>query len=43
MKLNVWAAAAAVILSTLPDISQARNTALYLPFEKVVTQMTQEK
>jgi uncharacterized protein YbjQ (UPF0145 family) len=43
MKLNVWAATAAVILSALPGISQARDTALYLPFEKVVTQMTQEK
>jgi hypothetical protein len=43
MKLNVWAATAAVIFSALPGISQARDTALYLPFEKVVTQMTHEK
>ena len=43
MKLKVWAAAAAVVLCTLPGISQARDTALYLPFDKVVAQMTQEK
>jgi hypothetical protein len=34
MKLKVWAATAAIVLGTLPGISQARDTALYLPFEK---------
>lgn len=43
MKLKVLAAAAAIVLGTLPGISQARDTALYLPFDKVVAQMLQEK
>ena len=43
MKLKMWAATAAIVLGTLPGISQARDTALFLPFDKVVAQMVQEK
>ncbi|WP_296247747.1 excinuclease [Pseudomonas sp. UBA4194] len=35
------ALATAFILATLPAVSQARDTALYLPFQKVVDEMTQ--
>ncbi|MFK3798004.1 excinuclease [Pseudomonas sp. NPDC088444] len=43
MKMKGLAATAAVVLGVLPGISQARDTALYLPFDKVVAQMIQEK
>jgi hypothetical protein len=43
MKMKILAATAAVVLSTLPGVSQARDTALFLPFDKVVAQMIQEK
>lgn len=42
MRLKTWTAAA-LLLCALPGISQARDTALYLPFEKVVQQMLAEK
>lgn len=42
-QLNIWAATLAIVCSALPGISQARDTALYLPFDKVVAQMLQEK
>jgi len=43
MRLKTWTAATALLLCALPGISQARDTALYLPFEKVVQQMLNEK
>ncbi|CAK13303.1 hypothetical protein [Pseudomonas entomophila] len=43
MRLKTWTAATALLLCALPGISQARDTALYLPFEKVVQQMLAEK
>ncbi|MDU9389532.1 excinuclease [Pseudomonas sp. zfem002] len=43
MRLKTWTATAALMLCALPGLSQARDTALYLPFEKVVQQMTAEK
>lgn len=42
MRLKVWSATAALMLCALPGLSQARDTALYLPFEKVVQQMYNE-
>lgn len=42
MQMKSWIAAAAVALSVLPGVSQARDTMLLLPFDKVVQQMTQE-
>lgn len=43
MRLKNLTAATALLLSALPSVSQARDTALYLPFEKVVQQMLAEK
>ncbi|MCI0913204.1 MULTISPECIES: excinuclease [Pseudomonas] len=43
MRLKTWTAATALLLCALPGVSQARDTALYLPFEKVVQQMLNEK
>lgn len=43
MKLKTLAAATALLLGTLPAISQARDTMLLLPFDKVVQQMLSEK
>ena len=43
MRLKNLTAATALLLAALPGISQARDTALYLPFEKVVQQMLAEK
>ncbi|MFD2640612.1 hypothetical protein [Pseudomonas japonica] len=42
MRLKTWTATAALMLCALPGLSQARDTALYLPFEKVVQQMYNE-
>ena len=42
MQMKSWIAAAAITLSVLPGISQARDTMLLLPFDKVIQQMTQE-
>ena len=42
MKLKSWIAAAAITLSALPAVSQARDTTHYLPFDAVIAQMTQE-
>lgn len=38
MPLKKIAVTAALLLSALPSISQARDTALFLPFEKVVAE-----
>jgi len=43
MRLKTLTAATALLLAALPGISQARDTALYLPFDKVVQQMLAEK
>lgn len=43
MRLKTWTATTALLLSALPGLSQARDTALYLPFDKVVQQMLTEK
>ncbi|MBA5705842.1 excinuclease [Pseudomonas fulva] len=43
MRLKSLTAATALLLAALPGLSQARDTALYLPFEKVVQQMLAEK
>jgi len=43
MRVKVWSATAALMLCALPGLSQARDTTHYLPFEKVVQQMTAEK
>lgn len=43
MRLKTLTAATALLLAALPSLSQARDTALYLPFEKVVQQMLAEK
>jgi len=43
MRLKTWTASATLLLCALPGLSQARDTALFLPFEKVVQQMTAEK
>lgn len=40
MQLKKLATTAAFLLATVPAISQARDTALYLPFDKVVKEMT---
>jgi len=40
MQLKSWIAAMAIVLSVLPAVSQARDTALYLPFQKVINDMT---
>ncbi|MDZ5604913.1 excinuclease [Pseudomonas sp. RP23018S] len=42
MRLKTLTASAALLLCALPGISQARDTALYLPFDKVVKQMQAE-
>jgi len=38
MKTNLWATAATLILCSLPGLSQARDTVLNLPFDKVVAE-----
>ncbi|KPA92449.1 MULTISPECIES: hypothetical protein [Pseudomonas] len=38
MKTKTWAAAAALLLCCLPGLSQARDTTLNLPFDKVVAE-----
>ena len=38
MRFNTLAAATTLLLCTLPAVSQARDTALYLPFDQVVTE-----
>ncbi len=38
MSLKKIAVTAALLLSTLPSLSQARDTALLLPFDKVVAE-----
>lgn len=43
MRLKTWSASAALLLCALPGLSQARDTTHYLPFDKVVAQMTAEK
>lgn len=43
MRLKTLTAVTALLLAALPGLSQARDTALYLPFEKVVQQMLAEK
>ena len=43
MRLKTWTATTALLLCALPGLSQARDTTHYLPFEKVVAQMTAEK
>ncbi|WP_110970353.1 excinuclease [Pseudomonas huaxiensis] len=43
MRLKTWTATTALLLCALPGLSQARDTQLFLPFEKVVQQMTAEK
>lgn len=43
MRLKTLTAATALLLAALPGMSQARDTALYLPFDKVVQQMLAEK
>ncbi|MDF0734041.1 excinuclease [Pseudomonas entomophila] len=43
MRLKTWTAVTTLLLCALPGLSQARDTALYLPFEKVVQQMLAEK
>ena len=43
MRLKALTATTALLLCALPGVSQARDTALYLPFEKVVQQMLNEK
>lgn len=40
MHMKSWITAAAIALSVLPAVSQARDTALYLPFQKVINDMT---
>ncbi|MBK4988748.1 MULTISPECIES: hypothetical protein [Pseudomonas] len=43
MRLKTLTAATALLLAALPGLSQARDTALFLPFDKVVQQMLAEK
>ena len=43
MRLKIWTATTAMLLCALPSLSQARDDTLYLPFEKVVAQMTAAK
>jgi len=38
MQFKTLAAATTLLLCTLPAVSQARDTALYLPFDQVVTE-----
>ncbi|BAO59820.1 MULTISPECIES: hypothetical protein [Pseudomonas] len=38
MRLKTLAATATLLLCTLPGVSQARDTTLYLPFDKVVAE-----
>ncbi|WP_017903708.1 hypothetical protein [Pseudomonas asplenii] len=38
MKTKTWAAAATLVLCSLPGLSQARDTTLNLPFDKVVAE-----
>ena len=38
MHFKTLAAATTLLLCTLPAVSQARDTALYLPFEQVVSE-----
>ena len=38
MQLKTLATATALLLGTLPAISQARDTTLFLPFDQVVTE-----
>ncbi|AJO76161.1 hypothetical protein [Pseudomonas sp. MRSN 12121] len=38
MRLKILATAATLLFCTLPGLSQARDTALYLPFDKVVAE-----
>jgi hypothetical protein len=40
MQMKSWIAVAAIALSALPAVSQARDTTLYLPFDKVIGDMT---
>jgi hypothetical protein len=40
MPMKTWITAAAIALSALPAVSQARDTALFLPFQKVINEMT---
>jgi hypothetical protein len=40
MQLKSWIAATAIVMSALPAVSQARDTALFLPFQKVINDMT---
>ena len=42
MQMKTWIAGAAIALSILPGVSQARDTMLLLPFDKVIQQMTRE-
>lgn len=39
MRLKTWTATTALLLCALPGLSQARDTTLYLPFDKVVQAM----
>jgi hypothetical protein len=41
MQVKSWIVAATLALSALPAVSQARDTTLYLPFDKVIAEMTQ--
>lgn len=43
MRLKTLTTATALLLAALPGLSQARDTALFLPFDKVVQQMLAEK
>ncbi|MGI4836196.1 MAG: excinuclease [Janthinobacterium lividum] len=43
MQLKALTLSAALLLGLLPAVSQARDTALYLPFQKVVDEMTAAK
>lgn len=43
MRLKIWTATTAMLLCALPSLSQARDDTLYLPFEKVVAEMTAAK
>lgn len=40
MQMKPWVVAIAIALSALPTVSQARDTALFLPFQKVINEMT---
>jgi len=43
MKTKIWTAAATLMLCALPGLSQARDTVLYLPFDKVVAEAISSK